>query len=151
MNWDFFGLVEDEIKVKTYYVIIIVSFSRRMLVGGAARRLRGRGWPVRDDVSALTGHVHRLVPSLRRLDLLRLLLALHLHRRRRRLPDRQGRLLRSARRSKLQNPIRAQEGQASQTNRFIYCPRQTHCKFRTPIKYLKRVIMAFILPIIFRF
>lgn len=100
--------------------------SRRMLVGGAARRLRGRGWPVRDDVSALTGHVHRLVPSLRRLDLLRLLLALHLHRRRHRLPDRQGRLLRSARRSKLQNPIRAQEGQASQTNRFIYCPRQTH-------------------------
>ena len=105
-----------------------------MLVGGAARRLRGRGWPVRDDVSALTGHVLRLVPSLRRLDLLRLLLALHLHRRRRRLPDRQGRLLRSARRSKLQNPTRAQEGQASQTNRFIYCPRQTHCKFRTQKK-----------------
>ena len=78
---------------------------------------------------ALTGHVLRLMPSLRRLDLLRLLLALYLHRRRRRLPDRQGRLPHSARRSKLQNSARAQEGQASETNRFIYCPRQTHCKF----------------------
>jgi hypothetical protein len=122
-----------------------------MLVGGAARRLRGRGWPVRDDVSAFTGHVLRLVPSLRQLDLLRLLLALHLHRCRRRLPDRQGRLQRSARRSKLQNPTRAQEGQASQTNRFIYCPRQTYCKFSTTIKYFKKVIMALFLPIIFRF
>lgn len=96
-----------------------------MLVGRPARRLRGRGRPVRDDVSALAGHVLRLVPSLRRLDLLRLLLALHLHRRRRRLPDRQGRLPHSARRSQLQITARAKEGQVLQTNRFIHCPRQT--------------------------
>jgi len=97
-----------------------------MLVGRLARRLRGRGWLVRDDVPALTGHFRRLVPSLRRLDLLRLLLALHLHRRRRRLPDHQGCFPHPARRSKLQNTARTQEGQAFQTNRFIYCPRQTH-------------------------